>query len=54
MPEDGGEQDQDQDQSEKSESALIVRMDDSGESDAYINLVTLVRTVIKVFTALLN
>lgn len=41
MPEEGGEQDQDQDQSEKSESALIVRMDDSGESDAYINLVTL-------------
>ncbi|KIK44794.1 hypothetical protein CY34DRAFT_802370 [Suillus luteus UH-Slu-Lm8-n1] len=39
MPEEGGEQDQDQ--SEKSEPALIVRMDDSGESDAYINLVTL-------------
>lgn len=41
MPEEGGEQDQDQDQSEKSQPALIVRMDDSGESDAYINLVTL-------------
>lgn len=39
MPEEGGEQDQDQ--SEKSQPALIVRMDDSGESDAYINLVTL-------------
>lgn len=39
MPEEGGEQDQYQ--SEKSEPALIVRMDDSGESDAYINLVTL-------------
>lgn len=41
MPEEGGEQEQDQDQSEKSQPALIVRMDDSGESDAYINLVTL-------------
>lgn len=47
MPEEGGEQDQDQ--SEKSEPALIVRMDDSGESDAYINLVTLVRTDVDVF-----
>jgi cleavage and polyadenylation specificity factor subunit 3 len=35
------EEDQEQDQSEKSEPALIVRMDDSGESDAHINLVTL-------------
>ncbi|KAG1777751.1 beta-lactamase-like protein [Suillus placidus] len=41
MPEVGGEGDQDQDQGEKSEPALIVRMDDSGESDAHINLVTL-------------
>lgn len=41
MPEEGGEQEQEQDQSEKSQPALIVRMDDSGESDAYINLVTL-------------
>lgn len=42
MPEVGGTQDQDQDQGEKSEPALIVRMDDSGEADAYINLITLV------------
>lgn len=42
MPESGGEQDQDQEQGEKSEAALIVRMDDSGEADAHINLVTLV------------
>jgi cleavage and polyadenylation specificity factor subunit 3 len=49
MPEEGGEQDQEQDQSEKSQPALIVRMDDSGESDAYINLVTLVCTDVDVF-----
>ncbi|KAG1752915.1 beta-lactamase-like protein [Suillus lakei] len=41
MPEVGGEQDPEQEQGEKSESALIVRMDDSGEADAHINLVTL-------------
>jgi cleavage and polyadenylation specificity factor subunit 3 len=41
MPEVGGEQDQDQEQGDKSEPALIVRMDDSGEADAHINLVTL-------------
>jgi len=38
MPEAGGEQEQ----GENNEPALIVRMDDSGETDAHINLVTLV------------
>jgi hypothetical protein len=38
MPEVGGEQEQ----GENNEPALIVRMDDSGETDAHINLVTLV------------
>jgi len=40
MPEAGGEQEQ----GENNEPALIVRMDESGETDAHINLVTLVRT----------
>jgi cleavage and polyadenylation specificity factor subunit 3 len=44
MPEVGGEQEQ----GENSEPALIVRMDDSGETDAHISLVTLVRADIAV------
>jgi cleavage and polyadenylation specificity factor subunit 3 len=54
MPEVGGEQDQDQEQGDKSEPALIVRMDDSGEADAHINLVTLVCIYVDVFITLLN